>query len=308
MSAGVTDIEVTTTGEPIDNDHFTSIGLTDEWILRRTGIRNRWWMSPSRDLADVAAEVCGPLVSRNAGIGALLLVSTSAEQTIPGLAQQVATRAGLPRNVLALDMNAACSGFVYGVVMALGMCESGQVDAVVVCSVEAMSRMIDRTDRSTAILFGDGSGAVVVADRPGFRPSKWVAGCDGAGADLMYRNDAGIVLDGQQVYDRATRMMAGVAAELCDATPAPTVVIGHQANARILDKVRRSIPDKSISFVDVIESFGNTSSASIPLAWGTSLEDRSIPAAGRAALVSYGAGETWGGVSVDYEMRSEGAR
>jgi 3-oxoacyl-[acyl-carrier-protein] synthase III len=304
MTAGIVDIAIATPGKHIDNSYFDSIGLTDEWIRRRTGVGARWWMDPAEPLDDVASRVCAPLVARHGervNITALIVVSSSTGGTLPGIAQRVAKRSGLPTEVLAFDMNAACSGFVYGLISGLSLC--GPSGAVIVCAVEAMSRMIDKTDRNTACLFGDGTGAVLVESRPMFREHRWHAGCDGDGADIMRGEiGVGIHLDGMQVYDRAVKTMSDTVNRLHDDGTEPTIVIGHQANTRILQKIREEVDTGDAVFVDRVEQFGNTSAASIPLALATCIGERSVPATGRMTLVAYGSGEAWGGVSVDYDL------
>jgi 3-oxoacyl-[acyl-carrier-protein] synthase-3 len=306
MSAAIVDIATATTGEHVTNAFFDSIGLTDEWIRRRTGVAARWWMDPAEPLQDVAARVCAPLVARHGGridITALIVVSSSTGGAMPGIAQRAATKAGLATDVLTFDMTAACSGFVYGMISALSLCESNDSCGVIVCAVEAMSRMLDKTDRNTGPLFGDGAAAVLLASRNSFRKHRWHAGCDGDRADIMRGEvNGGIHLDGVHVYDRAVRMMSDTVNRLRNDDTKPTIVVGHQANSRILQKVRERVDVGDAVFVDCVEQFGNTSSASIPIAIGASVAQRSIPLTGRSILVAYGAGEAWGGVSVDYDL------
>ncbi|GGS25229.1 3-oxoacyl-[acyl-carrier-protein] synthase 3 protein 2 [Streptomyces aureoverticillatus] len=306
MSAGIVDIATAKPGQTIDNDHFASIGLTDEWIRRRSGIASRSWLPEETPLAEVAAEACAPIVTRMddpSSIGALVVVSTSVQQRVPGIAQKVAQLIGLGPSVLAFDMNAACCGFVYGLVTGLSLCEAVPGRSVLVCSVEAMSRLVDRTDRQTAPIFADGSAAVLLQDRAEFAGFCHVAGCDGSQEALMREIDAGgIHLDGMQVYDRAVRRMSESAQYLFDHGPAPTVMVGHQANGRILEQVSNFAGHLGVPFVNRIEHSGNTSSATIPLAFAEELDAGSLPAAGRLGAVAYGAGEAWGGVSVDYRV------
>ena len=305
MSAGIVDIATATPGKHIPNSFFDSIGLTDEWIRRRTGVGARWWMDDSDELDDVAARVCAPLVERHRDrvtVSALIVVSSSAGGAVPGIAQSVATKSGLPTDVLAFDMSAACSGFVYGLINALSLCESGDGGAVIVCCVEAMSRMLDKSDRNTGPLFGDGAAAVLIEPREEFRKHQWHAGCDGEGADLMRGQlGKGIALDGMRGYHRAVRMMSDTVNRLLDNDMKPSILIGHQANSRILERLQE-IDTGGAVFVDRVENFGNTSSASIPLALGACVAEGSIPLSGRAMLVAYGSGEAWGGVAVDYDL------
>ena len=310
MTGGIVDIATATPGEHIDNSYFDSIGLTDEWIRRRTGVGARWWMDPDSPLEDVAASVCAPLVARHherVRIRTLIVASCSTGGKVPGIAARVAKQSGLSSDVLAFDLNAACSGFVYGMISGLSLCEPD--GAVIVCAVEAMSRLIDKTDRNTGCLFGDGAGAVLVESRQDFREHRWQAGCDGDRVDLMTGEiGGGIRLNGMQVYDRAVRTMSDTVDRLHDNGFKPTVVIGHQANSRILQKVRDEVDVGNAVFVDSVEEFGNTSAASIPLALGACVAGQSVPPTGRMTLVAYGAGEAWGGVSVDYDLTDATAR
>lgn len=310
MTAGIVDIETATPGKQVDNSYFDDIGLTDEWIRRRTGVAARWWMDPDEPLEGVAAATCAPLVDRHRDstrITALVVASCSTGGAVPGIAQRVAKQAGLPTDVLALDVNAACSGFVYGVISGLALCRPGQ--AVIVCAVEAMSRLIDKTDRGTGPLFGDGVGAVLLDERSSFRDFVWHAGSDGDRVGLMTGEiGGGIHLDGMQVYDRAVKMMTDTLDRLHTQGPAADVIVGHQANSRILQKIREQVDAGDAVFVDSVSQFGNTSAASIPLALGTCVAHRSIPQTGRTTLVAYGAGEAWGGVSLDYDLAEAMAR
>lgn len=310
MTAGIVDIATATPGKHVQNSDFDAIGLTDEWIRRRTGVAARWWMDPEEPLEDVAAQVCAPLVERQrerTNIAALIVASCSTGGKVPGIAQRVAKQADLPTDVLAFDMNAACSGFVYGVISGLSLAKPGQ--AVIVCAVEAMSRLIDKADRNTGPLFGDGVGAVLIEARPTFRDYFWHAGSDGDRVDLMRGEiGGGIQLDGMQVYDRAVKMMTDTLNALHALGHAPDVIVGHQANSRILQKISEQVDAGDAVFVDSVEQFGNTSAASIPLALDSCVTERSIPATGRMTLVAYGAGEAWGGVSVDYDLTDAMAR
>jgi len=311
VTAGIVDIVTATTGTHVPNSFFDGIGLTDEWIRRRTGVGARWWIDESDSLEEMAARVCAPLVARHPDlpIAALLVVSSSTGGAVPGIAQQVATKAGLPTNTLTFDMSAACTGFIYGLITGMSLCNGGS-GAVIVCCVEAMSRMLDKTDRNTGPLFGDGAAAVLLESRPTFRDHRWHAGSDGDGADLMRgKLGQGIQLDGIRVYHRAVRTMTETVKILREgdagAGVEPSIVIGHQANSRILQRVRDESDIGDAVFVDCVENFGNTSAASIPLALGASLRAGTIPTSGRALLVAYGAGEAWGGVTVDFEFAAD---
>ncbi|HKV20212.1 MAG TPA: 3-oxoacyl-[acyl-carrier-protein] synthase III C-terminal domain-containing protein, partial [Mycobacterium sp.] len=131
----------------------------------------------------------------------------------------------------------------------------------------------------------------------------WHAGSDGDRVGLMTGEiGGGIQLDGMQVYDRAVKMMTDTLNRLHSEGPEPDVIVGHQANSRILQKISDQVDAGGAVFVDSVSRFGNTSAASIPLALGTCVAEQSIPATGRMTLVAYGAGEAWGGVSLDYDL------
>ena len=292
MNAGIVDIVTATTGEHVPNAFFDAIGLTDEWIRRRTGVAARWWMDDDEALDDVAARVCAPLVARHRDIriAALVVVSSSAGGAVPGIAQRVATKAGLPHDILAFDMSAACSGFIYGLINGLTLCDGGDGSAVVVCCVEAMSRMLDKTDRNTGPLFGDGAGAVLIAPRPAFRKHRWHAGSDGAGADLMRGQvGQGIQLDGIRVYHRAVRTMTETAKILQDGDVEPSIVIGHQANSRILQRVRDEAHRFAITYHRQKRSTRMTASAldGVPGLEVTDAADRSAAELGTLAVAGY---------------------
>lgn len=307
MPAGLIDIEAWVPPGRIFNEHFSDISLTDAWITRRSGIRSRAWFADEADLADAAANVVRTLVDRaadRAQIGALLLVSTSNDARVPGLAQAVATRAGLPPSLLAVDLNAACCGTVYALTMALGLVTAGTAPEVLVCSVEAMSRITDKQDRQTAFLFGDGIGVMRVADREQFASPQSVAGCDASFAELMTMGPNGVQIRGVEVYSRAVAQMASALAAVSGHYK-PDVVVAHQANGRILEEVRRRLPDPAPIFVNRIADLGNTSSASIPLALAAELTDGALTRRARLAAVAYGAGESWGAVSFDYDIDHE---
>ena len=311
MSAGIVDIATAKPGRTIPNDHFAPIGVTDEWIRRRTGIASRSWLPDDTPLAEVAAEACAPIVTRanrSSPIDALVLVSTSERQRLPSIAQRVAHLSGLPSSVLTFDMNAACCGFVYGMIAGLSLCDAGAARSVLVCTAEAMSRLIDRTDRQNGFIFADGCSAVLLENRDEFAGFCQVTGCNGEQDGLIRETGAGgIRMDGRQTFAQAVRRMTESAQYLFDHGAAPTVIVGHQANARILAQVRANTEHLGVPVVDRIENVGNTSSASIPLAFAAELDAGGLPTAGRLGAVAYGSGEAWGGVSVDYRITADTA-
>jgi len=154
MTAGIVDAVAVTIGRRVDSDEFEAAGVSGEWIRRRMGIDGRRWLDPETPLVEPAAQACRALAERSAddaGVGALILVSSSAPRRVPGMAQEVALRAGLPPTVLAFDLNAVCTGFPYGLATALALVDAGHVASAVVCAAEAWSRLIDPNDRNCAV-------------------------------------------------------------------------------------------------------------------------------------------------------------
>ncbi|MDR0415739.1 MAG: hypothetical protein LBH76_00195 [Propionibacteriaceae bacterium] len=310
MTAGIVDLAAADLGQRFDNSHFNAIGLTDEWIQRRMGIESRVWFAPDLPLKEPAAQVCRQIVARTDGEAppdALLLVSTSERQRVPGIAQEVAAAAGLPEETMAFDLNVVCSGFVYGLALALALCDSGQVRQAIVCCAEAFSRLIDPADRATAPLFADGVAAVRVAHRDDFAPSFVRTGCAGRNHAVIRetrpgQTPPGLTMDTAGAFDHAIRRVTAVARELADRSPRPTVFVPHQANSRLLETIRDNLETLGIPLVNRISHLGNTSAASIPLAWAAAVAAGETPRQGRLGAIAFGSGEAWGGVSVSYRL------
>ncbi|GAB2479977.1 ketoacyl-ACP synthase III [Luteococcus sediminum] len=302
MPAGIVAIAADLTGAPVSSADFGAIDLTREWIERRSGISSRHWWPEDVELHVPAGRVCNQVMAgASPGRCTLIVVSTSSSQRVPPLAALVASAAGLPTDTLVFDMNSACSGFVAALVTAASLVDAGQSDSCIVCTVEAMSRVTNRADRKSAFLFGDGAAAVLIESREHFSPVISRSGTDGSCADLMRDRGSGIELDGMEVFDHAVTRMQELAQAAAQDTPRPTAIIPHQANGRILTATQRGA-GVNIPFIDRIAMMGNTSSASIPLAMYLALCDGEIPPQGRLAALSYGAGETWGSASTNYEV------
>ena len=310
MTAGIVDAVAVMIGRRVDSDEFEAAGVSGEWIRRRMGIDGRRWLDPETPLVEPAAQACRALAERSAddaGVGALILVSSSAPRRVPGMAQEVALRAGLPPTVLAFDLNAVCTGFPYGLATALALVDAGHVASAVVCAAEAWSRLIDPNDRKTGPLFADGVAAVLVAARDGFAPCLVRAGCDGEFREVIHEQrpgqaPPGIHMDGGLVYQHAVRHMSELAVELAGHEPRPTVFVPHQANGRMLATMGEDLAELGIPVVNRIAEAGNTSSATIPLAFAAALADGELPLAGRLGAIGYGSGEAWGAVSVSYRL------
>ncbi len=279
-----------------NDDLAKTLDTSDEWIRERTGIEQRHvggtTASLSIESGRKALEMSGvdPL-----SIDALILATTTPDRTVP--ATSAAVQHGLGLRCGAFDVNAACSGFVYGLVTAHGLIAIGMRNILVI-GTDTLSRITDWTDRNTAILFADGSGAAVIqaTDGPG-QLLGWDLDADGSLENLLYA-DIGktLYMEGKEVFRRAVRIMVDSAEKSLKAagltTSDITLVAPHQANIRIIEAAckRLEIPMSKTSWVG--NKTGNTSSASIPLALFDAADNGRLKTGDNVLLVGFGAGMT----------------
>ncbi len=291
----------------VTNDDLAAMmDTSDEWIQERTGIRER---RVGGSTAALSVEAGRRAIERSgvdrSSIDILVLATTTPDQTVPATSAAVQDALGLRCG--AFDVNAACSGFTYALVVAHGLIAAG-AQRILVIGTDTLSRITDWTDRGTAILFADGSGAVVLdaVDGPG-QLLGWDIDADGSLVPLLYA-DVGdyINMDGKEVFRRAVRIMvdsaeksmkhAGVTADDL------ALVVPHQANQRIIEAACKRLGVPMERAVTVLDRTGNTSSASIPLALGEALDNDRVHDGDLVLLVGFGAGMTaasavlrWGG-------------
>jgi 3-oxoacyl-[acyl-carrier-protein] synthase-3 len=294
----------------VTNDDLSlRLDTNDAWIVRRTGIRERRNLTDGEALADLAAAACAEALAdagREASEVDRLIVSTmTPDRLMPGLAPMIAGRLGCPVTTGAVDLNAACSGFLFALDEAAALVESGRARVVLVCGAEAMSRVLDHDDRSTAVLFGDGAGAVVVSATDG--PSAFgpvVLGSDPTGGDLirLARDELRIRMDGPEVYKRAVSVMTRVTREALGELALEDVdlFVYHQAHARILRAVGQRLGLDAGRVVDYVSRYANTSAASLPIALATAVAEGRLRPGDRVLLAAFGAGLVWGGVVVEW--------
>ncbi|WP_253916245.1 beta-ketoacyl-ACP synthase 3 [Streptomyces sp. MNP-20] len=287
----------------IGNDHFLPLDATDAWITRRTGIRTRHRLGPGETLADLAERAAREALA-DAGrhpheVDHVLVCTITPDRITPGIAPELAARLGAD-GPPAIDLNAACSGFVYALDHACALVETGRAGCVLVCAAEALSRITDHHDRSTAVLFGDAAGAVVVTAHPTAERPVFLLGSDGRHTELLYadRDERLLRMEGREVFEFAvdnmteqTRKVLGAGGIGLDDVD---LFIGHQANARILLAVAAELglPDARVEIA--VDSVGNTSSASIPHALWQARERGRLPAGARIVMAAFGAGFVWG--------------
>jgi 3-oxoacyl-[acyl-carrier-protein] synthase-3 len=278
------------------------LDTSDQWIVRRTGIRERRHLDPGQSLTDLASAACERALADagvdGAQIDHVIIATITPDRLTPGLAPAVAHRVGA-RRAGVVDINAACAGFLYGLDHASALIESGRAGHVLVCGAEALSRITDHEDRSTAVLFGDGAGAVLVGPGDGgLGVGRMVYGYDDELADVLFAERGGTLwMAGQTVYRHAVARMAESAREALERNGLTAAdidfFVAHQANARIVAAVLDAleVPHEKASFN--VEWTANTSAASIPLALAAAQEAGRLPAGATVAMVAFGAGFVW---------------
>jgi 3-oxoacyl-[acyl-carrier-protein] synthase-3 len=314
MTAGIFGIGAALPEHVITNaDLEQRLDTNDEWIVRRTGIRERRHLQGDETLADLATRACLLALDDAGRSGAEVdhvIVSTfTPDRVTPGLAPEVARVIGAER-AAAVDLNAACAGFLYGLDQAAALVESGRASVVLVCGAEALSRVIDHDDRSTAVLFGDGAGAVVVAGGElELGVGGFVLGADGAQADLLYaeRDERVLRMQGSDVYRHAVRRMTAASREALERAGRTVedidLFVAHQANVRIIDAAATELGIPREKVVVNVDRVANTSSASIPLALEQAEREGRLKPGDTVALAAFGAGFVWGAGIVSWKER-----
>ncbi len=309
------------------NHDFAALGLdTDhDWIVERTGIVERHIGAPGETTMSMAATASRAAM-KQAGVAAgeidaIILSTATPDRLLPSTAVDLQAELGATR-AAAFDISAACSGWVYGMTIAEGLISSGVVETALVVGAEKMSAIVDWQDRATCVLFGDGAGATVLKRTAS--PDRGILSAymrsDGSLAELLWRPSGGAkvpytqaVLDdrstyvkmaGREVFKHAVRSMAVACDRALDAARLTgqdiDILIPHQANVRIIEATAKhaSIPMDKV-YVNV-DRYGNTSSASIPIALDEAIERGRVASGTTALFVAFGAGFTWGSMVIRF--------
>ena len=305
--------------EPISNEVLVErmarqgVETSDEWIRERSGITQRYWANDDQPVS-VLSEIAARNALEMAGVSAeeldfIIIGSSTPDMIFPSAACLVQAKLGA-KNAFAMDVQAACTGFVYALSVANSMIQSGQIKTALVIGAETISDVHDEQDRTTAVLFGDGAGAVVVraSDEPGILACKLHS--DGELANVLYGDakirqgkvmgDPRIKMDGQAVFKTAVTVLPECAEETLAAVNMPIEqldwYIPHQANIRIIQSACKRLGFPMEKTVVTVDQHGNTSAASVPLALDTAVRDGRIKKGQTVLMQGVGGGFTWGSV------------
>jgi 3-oxoacyl-[acyl-carrier-protein] synthase III len=287
-----------------NDDLAQMVDTNDEWIQSRVGIKERR-IADGETVADMAGFAAEKALAASglttADIDMVVVATCSSADRSPNVACRVALKLGIAAPA-AFDVNTACSGFSYALAMADHAIRAGATRNAIVIGAEKLSEMTDWSDRSTCVIFGDGAGAVVVTaagegEKPGVGPVVW--GSDPSDAIVIEGWRPYIVQEGQRVFRWATTKVPVIAKEICEKSGIAPEELGgfipHQANLRIIEPVARKLGvDPEVVARDIVES-GNTSAASIPLAFSKMLERGEIKSGTPVLLIGFGGGLTYAG-------------
>jgi 3-oxoacyl-[acyl-carrier-protein] synthase-3 len=300
------------------NDELaTIVDTSDEWIVERTGIRERRIAGPDEAMSDIALPACLKALEQ-AGVDAkdvdLIVVATvTPDMMFPSTGALLADRLGSP-DAAAYDLSAGCTGFIYALAQAYGMLAGGIAQRALVVGGDVLSKILDWSDRGTVVLFGDGAGAVVLESVPSGGFLGFELGADGAGGVHLWLPGSGsrrfddpgrlVKMNGREVFKFATRILVSSAEALlerCGLTVADVdLYIPHQANVRIIEHATKKLGIPSERVVVNVDRYGNTSSGSIPLALADAAADGRLKEGELVLMTGMGAGLTWGSALIEW--------
>lgn len=285
------------------------LDTNDEWIRTRTGIQERRIARENEDSSDMAFEAAKEALE-NSGIspeqiGLILVATVTPDRAFPSVACQLQERLGAS-NAAAMDISAACSGFIYALATAKLYVESNSYDYVLVVGVEKLSKITDWKDRNTAVLFGDGASAAIVGKvSEGRGILAFELGADGTGGKYLNMNDDNFIyMNGREVFKFAVRQMGATALSVLEKAGLSKedvdFLVPHQANIRIMEAARERLELEEDKLSKRIHKYGNTSSSSIGIALKDELDEGKIKDDDIVVLVGFGGGLTWGGAVIKW--------
>lgn len=301
----------------VSNQKLESIvETTDEWITNRTGIHNRYIVT-TENTVDLAYEAAHRAIKQShidsSDIGLIIVATFTPERLTPSTACLVQARLGLnDQQIIAFDLNAACSGFVYALSVAEQFLKTKTVKKALIIGAEVLSKIMDWNDRGTCVLFGDGSGAVVVEYEQDLENSFYLNSAGDEQDSLITTqiplnhpfipskvHPIYLQMNGQQVFKFAITAIKETITKLLEQTNLSlddiSLIIPHQANKRIIDKVVKDLKVSSEKFFLNVSEYGNTSAASIPIALHDAIKKQRLKNGDKVMLIGFGGGLTWGG-------------
>ena len=301
----------------VSNQKLESIvETTDEWITNRTGIHNRYIVT-TENTVDLAYEAAHRAIKQShidsSDIGLIIVATFTPERLTPSTACLVQARLGLnDQQIIAFDLNAACSGFVYALSVAEQFLKTKTVKKALIIGAEVLSKIMDWNDRGTCVLFGDGSGAVVVEYEQNLENSFYLNSAGDEQDSLITTqiplnhpfipskvHPIYLQMNGQQVFKFAITAIKETITKLLEQTNLSlddiSLIIPHQANKRIIDKVVKDLKVSSEKFFLNVSEYGNTSAASIPIALHDAIKKQRLKNGDKVMLIGFGGGLTWGG-------------
>ncbi len=311
MNVGIKGFGAYAPEKVVDNAYFESfLETSDEWISKMTGIKERRWASEDQDTSDLAFEASKKAIEdagiTPADIDMIIVATATGDMPFPSVANILQEKLGT-RKVPTMDQLAACSGFMYSMITAKQYVQSGDYKNILVVGADKLSKITDLTDRSTAVLFGDGAGAVVIGEvSEGRGIISYEMGSDGNGGKYLYLNkDTGkLVMNGREVFKFAVRIMGEASTRVVDKAGLQSddidMFIPHQANIRIMESARERLGIEREKMSVSVNRFGNTSAASIPLSISQELENGRIRDDDTLVLVGFGGGLTWGAMVIKW--------
>lgn len=321
MNSQITAIGVYAPDQVITNDWFADkIETNNEWIISRTGIRERRFAAADEYTSDMCVKAVKNLLAENPaltleGVDFIIVGTTSADQVMPNMASQIQNAFGI-QDAGCLDIMAACAGFVYGIVLAKGLIAAGTHKKILVFGAETLSKFTDFTDRTSCILFGDGAGVALVEASEKSKIFNPINGTDGSHGKDLYLSQHASVINGEQivpngkihqngkvVFKWAIQTITHKIGELLSKNSVKLEelnwIILHSANLRIIEAVAQELDVPIGKMLISIELYGNTSSASIPLAWDLAAKSGKIKPGDKMLLLGFGGGLTYSGVIIE---------
>jgi 3-oxoacyl-[acyl-carrier-protein] synthase III len=325
--AGITGIGAYAPERILTNHELSEmVETSDEWIVERTGIRERRVVAPEEALSDLALPAARAALEQariaGADVDLVIVATVTPDMSFPSTAAILADELGAD-DAAAYDLSAGCTGFMYAIAQAHGMLAAGLAGRALVVGGDVLSKILDWSDRRTCVLFGDGAGAVVIEPVSSGGFLGFELGADGSGgpqlylpaggsrapatADTVARRQHFVEMNGREVFKFATRVLVSSGREIleeCDRTVDEVdLYIPHQANVRIIEYARQKLGIPEDRVVVNVDRYGNTSSGSIPLALAEAEDDGRLREGELVLMTGMGAGLTWGSALMEWGGR-----